>query len=61
MFEKIKAFFTLEPTKSELEEYILSKNPSSIQDIEYWTRMYDIRPRFITHRLLPQVGVFNGR
>ena len=59
MLDKIKAFFTPEPAKSELEAYILSKNPTSGEDVEYWTRMYDLRPRFITHRLMPTVGMFH--
>ena len=57
MLEKLKAFFTPEPAKSELEEYILSKNPTSCEDVEYWTRMYDLRPRFVTHRMMPQAGM----
>jgi hypothetical protein len=27
--------------KSELEKYIISKNPQSVSDIEYWTTQYD--------------------
>ena len=26
---------------SSLEAYIVSKNPQSIYDVEYWTRQYD--------------------
>jgi len=48
MFDKIMGFFAPE-TKSELEEYILSKNPTTGADVEYWIRMYDLRPSFATH------------
>ena len=57
MFKAIKEFFTPEPAMSDLEEYILSKNPTSGQDVEYWTRMYDLRPRFVTHSLMPLAGM----
>lgn len=61
MFQKIKEFFTPKPALSDLEQYILSKNPTTPQDVEYWTRMYDLRPSFITHSLMPLGGMLNVR
>lgn len=56
MFDKLMDLLRPSEKFSELEEYILSKNPTSVQDVEYWTRMYDLRPRFVTHALMPYVG-----
>lgn len=56
---KLKKYLIQErrPRLSELEEYILSKDPKSPQDVEYWTRMYDLRPHFVTHHLMPVAGM----
>ena len=35
---------------SELEQYIISKRPSSVAEIEHWTRQYD---KNTTHRGWP--------
>jgi hypothetical protein len=37
LFEKLSKLFE---QKSELEQYILSKNPTSAGDVDYWTRKY---------------------
>ena len=29
--------------RSGLERFILSKNPTSIEDVEYWTRQFDLK------------------
>jgi hypothetical protein len=29
--------------RSGLEQFILSKNPTSIEDVEYWTRQFDLK------------------
>lgn len=57
LIDKIKEFFTPKARISELEEYILSKSPQTCEDVEYWTRMYDLRPKFITHYLMPCGGM----
>jgi hypothetical protein len=60
MLKEIKEFFTPKPTVSELEEYILSKNPQTCEDVEYWTKMYDLRPKFVLSHLMPATGMING-
>lgn len=53
MFTKLSNWFRRRDKLSELEQYILSKDPQTIEDIEHWTRMYDLRPRFVVHHLMP--------
>ena len=57
MLKEIKEFFTPKVRVSELEEYILSKNPQTCEDVEHWTRVYDLRPKFVTHYLMPCGGL----
>jgi hypothetical protein len=57
MFDKIMNFLYPSEKLSDLEQYILSKNPQTVQDVEYWTRMYDLRPRFVTNHLMPMAGM----
>lgn len=48
MLLKIKNLFfrlfnpTLTSYQSDLERFILSKNPSSVAEIEHWSRIYDL-------------------
>ena len=57
MFDKLMNFLRPDPKLSELEEYIMSKNPQTCEDVEYWTRMYDLRPKFVTNYLMPMAGM----
>jgi hypothetical protein len=57
MFDKLMELLRPSEKFSDLEEYILSKNPQTCEDVEYWTRMYDLRPRFVTHALMPVAGM----
>jgi hypothetical protein len=40
LFKKISKLFE---QKSELEQYILSKNPQSASDVDFWSRKYSER------------------
>lgn len=60
MMTKLKQWFSKKNQLSDLEQYILSKNPQTNEDVEYWTRMYDLRPTFVTHHLMPMGGMLNG-
>lgn len=31
--------------QTDLERYIISKNPTSVAEIEHWTKVYDLRQR----------------
>ena len=57
MLSKLANWFSPSPKLSDLEEYILSKNPQTNEDVEYWTRMYDLRPKFVTNNLMPLAGM----
>lgn len=56
LFEKFKWAFG--PNKiSMLEQYVLSKNPQTIADVEHWARMYDLRSEFVdTYKRVTNVG-----
>ena len=38
---KLSKFSNLFKSKSALEEFIISKNPSNAGDVEHWTRVYN--------------------
>jgi len=59
MLSKLKQWFEPKNRLSDLEEYILSKNPQTCEDVEYWTRNYDLRPKFVTDHLMPAGGMRN--
>ena len=58
MLNKIKDFFASQSAKSDLEQYILSKNPTSCQDVEYWIRQYDQRPNTMITHMFALGGVY---
>lgn len=60
MLSKLSQWFEPKKRLSDLEEYIMSKNPQTCEDVEYWTRMYDLRPKFVTHYLMPCGGMINS-
>jgi hypothetical protein len=41
MFKKLINWLTANSQQSSLEAYIISKNPQSAADVDYWTREYD--------------------
>lgn len=36
---------TITSYQSDLERFILSKNPSSVAEIEHWSRIYDLHQK----------------
>lgn len=45
LIKRIFNFFSTGSQPTPFEEYILSKSPQSIYDIDYWTRQYDRNKR----------------
>lgn len=45
LIKRIFNFFDTESQTTPFEEYILSKSPQSIYDVDYWTRQYDRNKR----------------
>lgn len=43
----LKKLSKLFEQKSQLEEYIISKNPQSACDVDYWTKQYSSKKGFI--------------
>lgn len=48
LIQKIAEYFksfteSSQDYRSGLEQFILSKNPTSIEDVEYWTRQFDLK------------------
>ena len=41
MFKKLIDWLNSNSKQSSLESYILSKNPQTPADVDYWTREYD--------------------
>ena len=40
---KLKGMFEHKTYGEELEEFIISKNPTTSYDVDYWTRQYDAK------------------
>ena len=41
MLTKIIKWFTSNSEQSQLERFIISKNPTNAAEVEYWTREYE--------------------
>jgi hypothetical protein len=49
MFNKYKWMIGPSVKISMLEQYVLSKNPSTLEDINYWGNRYNLSNEFITN------------
>ena len=41
MFKKLIEWLNPNQQQSSLENFIISKNPTSVAEVEYWTKWYD--------------------
>lgn len=51
LINKIKEMTTPAPQMSELEEYIISKEPKTPADVEFWIKQFDERSRHISRSM----------
>lgn len=49
MFRKLIQWFQKSQTQSDLERFIISKNPTNAADVDHWTREYQNK-NYIWHR-----------